>query len=375
MKKLITLSLSLFILPTFLQAQIKLNPVLTAVPSLHITPDARAAALGEQGVASSADIYSQYWNPAKYPFISSRSGFGFSYTPWLSKITNDIALMQFVGYHKLDKQSNHTLGASIRYFSLGKVTTWDEIGRSLGTVSPSEFAIDVSYAIKLGDAYALSATLRYINSKREFNAENKSASAVVADFSAYMNRYIRIGEAESRWTAGISLRNMGAKLSLDDGQSHFLPTNLSIGTGLLYPIDPSNALSLQLEVNKLLVPAYPRFGDDSAKTAYEKTSAMSGMLKSFSDAPGGFSEELKELRWSIGAEYNHKDKFFARLGYSYLHPDKGNLQALTAGAGFKLSAFRIDAAYTISTVAYNPLDQTLRFSLGFDLEALTKLFK
>ncbi len=375
MKKLIILACALM-LPLAVHAQLKLNPVLTAVPSLNITPDARAAALGDQGVASSGDIYSQYWNPAKYSFVSSRSGFGFSYTPWLSKITSDIALMQFVGYYQLDQHSRHTLGASLRYFSLGKVTTWDELGRSLGTISPHEFAVDLSYAIKLNDTYSLAAALRYVNSKQEINVENRSASAVVADLSAFMNKYVRIGEAESRWTAGISLRNLGAKLSLDDGQSHFLPTNLALGTGLLYPIDQANAVSLSLEVNKLLVPAYPRFGDDpKAKAAYEQTSAMSGVFKSFSDAPGGFSEELKELRWGIGAEYNHKDKFFARLGYSYLHPDKGNLQSLTAGAGFKLSAFRIDAAYTISTVAYNPLDQTLRFSLGFDLEALTKLFK
>lgn len=382
MRKLIPLIVSLVSVGFASYAQTTVqNPVLTATPSLNIAPDARAAGLGDQGVASSADSYSQYWNAAKYPFAQGRAGLGLSYTPWLSKITSGISLMQAVGYYQLGQEGRHALGASLRYFSLGEVTNWDELGRNLGVVSPNEFALDLSYAIKLSDSYSLAATLRYINSSQEQNAENKSASAVVADISAYMSKYVRIGQSESRWTAGLSLRNIGSKLSLDGGQSHYLPTNLALGTGLLYPIDPSNAISITLEANKLLVPSYPRREAFASEQEYKESldkynsySSISGIFRSFGDAPGGFGEEMKEIRWSVGAEYNHKDKFFLRAGYSYLHPDKGNLQAFTAGAGFRFSAFRVDAAYMLSTVQHNPLDQTLRFSLGFDLEALGKLF-
>lgn len=364
-----------------LGAQTTYNPVLTAAPSLHISPDARGAALGEQGVATSADIYSQYWNPAKYAFAASRAGLGFSYTPWLSRITSDIALMQAVGYYKLDKESRHTLGASLRYFTLGKLQTWDEMGNSLGLVSPNEFAFDLSYAVRLSEEFSLSAALRYINSDQELSASNKSASAVVADLSAYMYKYIRLGNTESRWTAGISLKNLGSKLTLDNGTSQYLPTNLAIGTGLLYPINDKNALSISLELNKLLVPAFPRSTSYQEDTNYQKalsdynsTSALGGIFKSFNDSPRGFSEEMKEIRWSIGAEYNYNEMLFLRAGYSYFSPDKGNLQGLTAGAGVKFKAFRLDASYFVSTIQQNPLDQTLRLSLGLDLDALAKLF-
>lgn len=364
-----------------LSAQTTYNPVLTAAPSLHITPDARAAALGEQGVATSADIYSQYWNPAKYAFTASRAGVGISYTPWLSRITSDVALMQAVGYYKLDKESRHTLGASLRYFTLGKLQSWDEMGNSLGVVSPNEFAFDLSYAVKLNEEFSLSAALRYINSDQEISASNKSASAVVADLSAYMYKYIQLGNTESRWTVGVSLKNLGSKLTLDNGTSQYLPANLAIGTGLLYPINNEHTLSLSFELNKLLVPAFPRSTSyresvnyDKALRDYHETSALGGIFKSFNDSPRGFSEEMKEIRWSIGAEYGYKDKLFVRGGYSYLSPEKGNLQGLTLGAGVKMNAFRLDAAYFISTIQQNPLDQTFRLSLGMDLEALTKLF-
>lgn len=364
------------------KAQETFNPVLIAAPSLHITPDARAAGMGDQGVATSADTYAQYWNPAKYPFAQSRAGVGLSYTPWLSKITDGIALMQVVGHYGFGESGRHALGASLRYFSLGKVTEWDELGRNLGTVSPHEFAFDVSYALKLSEQFALSATLRYINSNQDTNTDNKSASAVVADLSAYMYKYIRLGNTESRWTAGLSLKNLGSKLNFEDGSSQYLPANLAIGTGLLYPIDNDNALSFSLEANKLLVPAYPRETSyatredyDKAKNDYNQGTAFSALFGSWGDAPGGFAEEMKEIRWSLGAEYNHKDKFFARAGYSYVHPQKGSLQAFTAGVGFKYKAIRVDASYMIGTVQHNPLDQTLRFSLGFDLDALGKLFR
>lgn len=364
------------------QAQEVYSPVMVAAPSMHITPDARAAALGEQGVATSADNYAQFWNPAKYPFAHSRAGIGLSYTPWLNQVATGISLIQAVGYYGFGEGQRHTLAASLRYFSLGKVTQWDDLGRSIGSVSPNELGLDLSYAIKLSPEFAMSATLRYIRSNQELNPENKAASALVADLSAFMNKYIHLAGRESRWTAGISIKNIGSKLSLEGGQDQFLPTNLAIGTGLLYPIDQQNALALSIEANKLLVPSYPRLeaynNQDEHQQAledYAKTSAIGGIFRSFGDAPGGFSEELKEIRWSLGIEYNHKDKFFGRLGYNYLSPSKGRLQALTAGVGIKFSAIRVDAAYTLSTVRHNPLDKTLRFSLGFDLDALRQLFK
>lgn len=381
MKKHILLLVLILGTSATLGAQTTYNPVLTAAPSLHITPDARAAALGEQGVATSVDTYSQYWNPAKYAFASSRAGIGLSYTPWLSRITSDVALMQAVGYYKLDGESRHTLGASLRYFTLGMLEIWDELGNSMGVASPNEFALDVSYALKLSEEFSLSAALRYVHSHQELSASNKAASAVVADLSAYMYKYISLGGSESRWTAGISLRNLGSKLTLDNGMGQYLPANLSLGTGLLYPLNDSHALAFSVEANKLLVPAYPRSTSYRESANYQKalsdynaTSALGGVFMSFNDSPQGFSEEMKEIRWSIGAEYNYKDRLFVRTGYSYLSPDKGNLQGLTMGAGLKLNAFRLDAAYFVSTIQQNPLDQTLRLSLGLDLEALRHLF-
>lgn len=382
MKKYIPLLVGIFSFAAVAEGQEVFNPVLVAAPSLHITPDARAAGLGEQGVATSADQYAQFWNPAKYPFAKSRAGIGLSYTPWLSKITEGISLVQLVGHYSLGEEQRHNLGASLRYFSLGKVTQWDELGRSLGEVSPNELALDLSYAIKLSPEFALATTLRYIRSNQEINTENKAASAVVADLSAYMNKYIALGGHESRWTAGLSIKNIGSKLNLDGGNSQYLPTNLALGTGLLYPIDPSNAIAVSIEANKLLVPSYPRreaYTDteryEQAKKQYEEGGAIASIFRSLGDAPGGFGEEMKEIRWSLGVEYNHKDKFFARAGYSYLHPDKGRLQALSAGVGVKFGAVRVDASYLLSTIQHNPLDQSLRFSLGFDLEALTKMFR
>lgn len=383
MTKRVLLSLSLLALSGLgLSAQKIYNPVLTAAPSMHITPDARGAGLGEQGVATSADIHSQYWNPAKYAFASSRAGAGVSYTPWLREVVDKVALMQFVGYYQLGKERRHALGASIRSFTLGNVERWDEYGNTLGMISPNEFAVDISYSIRLSESYSAAAALRYINSQLEIDPNNKSASAVVADLAFYMNRYIQLGNTESRWTAGVNLSNIGSKLNLDNGTTQYLPANLAIGTGLLYPIDKHNALSLTIEANKLLAPSYPRRGSyateeayTSALDKYNEGSGIGGIFRSFGDAPGGFSEELKEIRWSLGAEYNYKDTFFLRAGYSYMSPDKGSLQGFTAGAGFKLHGFRVDAAYLMSTIAQNPLDQTLRLSLDFDIDAIAKLFK
>lgn len=385
MKKRILMPLALGLGMSSLMAQrIDYRPILTAVPSLQITPDARSAGMGDVGVATTVDPYAQYWNPAKYAFAASKGGLSLSYTPWLSQLVSDVALMQVSGYYKLGGESdNQAIGASLRYFSLGKMTRWDELGKSLGEAHPNEFALDLSYSLKLSESYSMAVALRYVNSNQDISGENGAASTFVADIAGYRHKYVFIGDAEALWTLGFNLKNLGSKISFDGGaNSSFLPTNLALGTGLLYPIDEYNMISINLEANKLLVPMHPRLSDyENDHTAYQKAmsdyrnmSSLTGIFKSFTDAKGGFSEELSEIRWSIGAEYNYNDRFFLRGGYTYLHPMKGNLQAFTAGAGFRMSALRLDASYMMSTVAQNPLDQTLRFTLGFNLEGLRNLF-
>lgn len=354
------------------------NPVIAAVPSLQITPDARAAGMGDLGVATTPDPYSQYWNPAKFAYLGSASGLSLGYTPWLSKLVSDIALMHLGGYYKFGADKEQAVGASLRYFTMGKLTTWDASGRSLGESHPNEFALDASYSRKLSQDFSMAVALRYIHSDQGARDQGASAgNAFAADVAGYLHKYVMLGSAESLWTLGFNVRNIGTKISFDSGvTSSFLPTNLSLGTGLLYPLDNYNMLSVNVEANKLLVPTPPIDRTDLQKLEdYARISSIAGIFKSFGDAPGGFAEELKEIRWSIGAEYNYNDKFFVRAGYSYLHPDKGNLQSFTAGAGFRVKAFRIDASYLMSTIANNPLDQTLRFTLAFDMAGVRELFK
>lgn len=353
------------------------SPVLTAVPSLQIAPDARAAAMGDLGTSTSPDPYAQYWNPAKFAFIKSSSGLSLGYTPWLSRLVSDIALMYVGGYYKIGgEEGTQALGASLRYFTLGKLTRWDASGKSLGEAHPNEFAFDVSYARKLSESYSMAVALRYIHSDHGAGQGQSAGKAFAADIAGYLHKYVTLGGAEALWTLGFNVRNIGTKISFDGGaNSSFIPTNLGLGTGLLYPIDETNAISFNVEANKLLVPTPPLAGDAQKIKSYTSTSSIAGIFKSLGDAPGGFKEELREIRLSLGAEYNYNDKFFVRAGYSYLHPTKGNLQALTAGAGFRTKAFRIDASYLISTIANNPLDQTLRFTLAFDIEGLRTLLK
>ena len=353
------------------------SPVLTAVPSLQIAPDARASAMGDQGTSTSPDPYAQYWNPAKFAFIKSSSGLSLSYTPWLSRLVSDIALMHVGGYYKIGgEEGTQTLGASLRYFTLGKLTRWDATGKSLGEAHPNEFAFDVSYARKLSESYSMAVALRYIHSDQGAGQGQSAGKAFAADIAGYLHKYVTLGGAEALWTLGFNVRNIGTKISFDGGaNSSFIPTNLGLGTGLLYPIDETNAISFNVEANKLLVPTPPLAGDAQKIKSYTSTSSIAGIFKSLGDAPGGFKEELREIHLSLGAEYNYNDKFFVRAGYSYLHPTKGNLQALTAGAGFRTKAFRIDASYLISTIANNPLDQPLRFTLAFDIEGLRTLLK
>jgi len=363
----------------------RFSPLNTAVPSLSIAPDARGGGMGDNGVSTLPDIASQYWNPSKYAFMESKAGVGLSYTPWMRKIVSDVALAYLSGYYKLGQYDRHALGFSLRYFSLGEVPLTTIGGDPYLNLNPYEMAVDMSYSIKLSEGFALGVAMRYIRSDMGANIDYdlRPGNSVAADLSGYGEKYIAVSNAECLWSGGFNISNMGNKISYDGGSTNqFLPTNLRLGTGLLMPLDEYNQLGIYLDLNKYLVPSKPiRFEGESEddfdkrEDDYYNTSFVPGMIRSFSDAPGGFSEELKEINISIAAEYNYNSQFFVRGGYFYENQMKGNRQYFSVGAGFRMNVFQLDAAYLISTVPSNPLDQTLRFTLSFDMDGLRALFK
>ena len=361
-----------------------LNPIVTAVPSLVITPDARSGGMGDAGVATAPDVYSQHWNPAKYAFIPSKAGFGLSYTPWLRKIVNDVALVYGVGYYKLGNENNQALSASIRYFSIGDVNITDQYGSFLNSVSPYEMAFDIGYSRKLTETFSGGVTVRYIRTDYTGSSEGTSpGNAFAADIAGYNESYINIGQSESLLSFGFNISNIGTKISTDGGsRNDFIPTNLRIGASLMYPVNEVSTLSFSADINKYLVPTPPvkEEGETTEEflnrfTEYQDINPIAGIFKSFGDAPGGFSEELKEIMWSVGAEYDYDSKFRLRTGYFHENKTKGNRQYIGFGAGFKLTAFQLDVAYMLATAQQNPLDQTLRFSLAFDIDAMKNLLK
>jgi hypothetical protein len=361
------------------------SPLNTAVPSLSIAPDARSGAMGDNGVSTLPDIASQYWNPSKYAFMESKAGVGLSYTPWMRKIVNDVALAYLSGYYKLGPNDNHAIGASIRYFSLGEVPLTDIGGVQYLNINPYEMSVDLGYNIKLNDGLSMGVALRYIRSDMGADAEYElqAGNAVAADLSAYGERYFVVGGSECLWSAGLNISNIGTKITYDGGTTNqFIPTNLRLGTGLLMPLDEYNQLGLYVDFNKYLVPSKPLRKSGENEEDYEKRydeyntmNPIVGMLKSFSDAPGGANEELKEVNISIAAEYNYNSQFFVRGGYFYENEMKGNRQYFSFGAGLKMNVFSLDAAYLISPIPSNPLDQTLRFTLSFDMDGLKGLFQ
>ena len=389
LKRLLVIGVSVIISTLALVAQNDVqeqhfNAVTTSVPSLHISPGARAAGMGDVGVSSTPDVNSQYYNPSKYALLSSKAGVSFTYTPWLAKLVNDIKLMELTGYYKIGSENNQALSASLRFFSLGTIRTFDDLARSLGEAHPNEFALDFGYSLQITSDYSMGVVLRYIRSDQNTassTGENRAGNAFAADIAGYLTKYFVSGDSEPLWTFGFNISNIGTKISYGGNQSMFIPTNLRVGTGILYPFDDYNALSLNIEANKLLVPTPPikdpTKPDEYARKIeeYQKTSSIAGIFKSFGDAPGGFKEELQEINLGIGAEYSYNNRFFLRAGYQYQHPNKGNLQYFTAGAGFKMSVFSLDASYLISAVPSNPLDQTLRFSLSFDMDGIRNLLR
>ena len=358
------------------------NPIEHAVVSQTIAPDARAAGMGDVGVATDPDVNSQYWNPAKYPFCISRAGIALNYTPWLRKLVNDIDLAYVAGYYRIGDYA--AVSGSLRYFSLGEVMTSFE--ENAMTVKPYEMSLDVGASLMLSEKFSIAAAIRWLYSDLRYDyTENASpASAFAADIACYYNNYINIGQRECQLGLGLNISNVGSKITyFGDDRSHFLPANLRIGASLMVPVDEYNRFSIAADANKLLVPTIPKQEDGESKEDYEQrviqeyndVTSISGIFKSFHDAPGGFKEELEEIQWSLGAEYVYHDQFSLRAGYHHESENKGNRKYFTVGGGFRMSVFSLDVGYVISTAKTNPLDQTLRFSLAFDLDGIKDLFK
>lgn len=361
------------------------NPVNASVTSQSIAPDARAAGMGDVGVATDPDVVSQYWNPAKYPFTISRAGLALNYTPWLRQLVNDIDLAYLAGYYRIGDYS--AVSSSLRYFSLGEVmTNSGQDGSGAMTINPYEMSFDVAYSLMLSEKFSLGAAVRWIYSDLTYNftEETSPGSAFAADISAYYQNYINIGERESQLGIGLNISNIGSKITFGgDDNSQFIPTNLRLGASLMIPVDEYNRFTIAADANKLLVPTYPKQNEGETTEAYQErvqkeyfdVSSISGIFKSFGDAPNGAKEELQEIQWSVGAEYVYHDQFSIRAGYHHEAENKGNRKYFTVGAGFKMSVFSLDAGYVIATAKSNPLDQTLRFSLSFDMDGIKDLLK
>lgn len=357
------------------------NPVNYSVTSLAIAPDARGGGMGDIGVATEADANSQYWNPAKYPFNVARAGVSASYTPWLRKLVNDIHLANLAGFYRIGDYS--ALSASLRFFSLGEVYL-DQSDDAM-TINPYEMSVDVAYSRMLSQCFSMAVAMRFIYSDitYDYTAESKAGKAFAADIALYRNGYFMMANRECSFAWGLNINNIGSKISYGgDDNSEFIPTNFRLGCNFTIPFNQYNRLSLSADANKLLVPTYPKQKEDEAdedytdrvQREYYDLSPISGIFKSLHDAPNGFKEEMQEIQWSLGMEYNYNDRFMIRAGYHHEHENKGNRKYVTAGAGFKMSVFAIDAAYVFSTSQSNPLDQTMRFSLSFDLDGMKDLF-
>lgn len=359
------------------------NPERNSVTSQTIAPDARAAGMGDVGAATDPDVNSQYWNPAKYPFCISRAGVAVNYTPWLRQLVNDMDLAYLAGYYRIGDYS--AVSASLRYFSLGEVMTSEEAGSM--TVNPYEMSVDVAYSLMLSEKFSIAAAVRWIYSDitYDYEDEKKAGSAFAADIACYYQDYIMIGARECQLGLGLNISNIGSKINMgNDDRSEFIPTNLRLGASLMVPIDEYNRFTIAADANKLLIPTMPipedgQTEDDAdyqqAIDDYYNTSSISGIFKSFGDAPGGFKEELQEIRWSVGAEYVYNDKFSLRAGYHHESENKGNRKYFTFGAGFRMSAFSLDCGYVWATAKSNPFDQTLRFTLTFDMDGIKDLFR
>jgi hypothetical protein len=370
----------------------RLNAVSTAVPFLIIAPDARAGALGDAGVSSSPDPCSMHWNPAKFAFIDKGFGVEISYAPWLRKLTNDINLANLSLFYRINKRQ--VVAASLTYFSLGNITFTDEIGNTTGTFKPNEFAVDASYSFKFTDYFSGAIAFRYIYSNLTggayvAGAATKPGQSVAADIAIFYSKPLKFKtKGDALFNFGLNISNIGAKISYSDNLDRdFLPTNLRFGPSLTYNFDKYNSLTAMIDINKLLVPTTPIYKTDSTGKFVRdangtliiesgknpNVSPVQGMLQSFYDAPGGFSEEMKEFYYGFGLEYWYDKQFSVRAGYFLENKYKGNRKYFTVGAGLRYSVFGLDFSYLIPTGdAHNPLENTLRFSLLFNFDSFKK---
>ncbi|NER15001.1 type IX secretion system outer membrane channel protein PorV [Leptobacterium flavescens] len=349
--------------------------ITTAVPFLLIAGDARASGTGDVGVATSPDAYSQQWNPAKYVFAKKQIGIGVSYTPFLAELVNDISLLQ-ANFYKRNERS--AFAFSLRYFGLGEIELRQNANDPGEIVKPNEFAFDGSYSLKLSDRFSMAVAGRYIRSNlrlQQVDANAQAGTTFAVDVAGYyQSEEIAYNNFDGRWRFGFNISNIGPKISYDEGgQENFIPTNLKFGGGFDFIFDESNKLAISTEFNKLLVPTPRDFDNDGDIDAedneeYQNISFFSGIFESFGDAPDGFSEELKEFTWALGAEYVYQDAFALRAGYFNESEDKGARKFFTLGAGFQFKAATIDVSYLFSSSSVrNPLENTLRFSLTFNL--------
>ncbi len=359
------------------------NTITTAVPFLSITPDSRAGGMGDAGVGLTPDVNSQHWNPAKYVFMESDMGIGLSYSPWLRNLVNDINLAYLSGYKKIDDVQS--MSASLRYFSLGDIIFTSEWGEIQGQQSPNEFAVDLGYSRMLSEVFSGAVALRYIRSdltggQMVNGVETKAGNSFAADVAFYYYKEFRANRKDNIFSAGINIQNIGSKISYTDGTvKDFIPTNLMLGTAYTANLDDYNSFTFSFEANKLLVPTPPK---DS--TIYNPDEVIlpgginsdigpiEGMIVSFYDAPGGFKEEMQEINLALGVEYWYNKQFAIRAGYFYEHENKGNRKYFTAGAGLRLNVFGLDFSYLLPTQRNHPLENTLRFSLSFDIDAFGK---
>ena len=406
MKKIL---LSIMTLVGLTMSVMATNPVITAMPSLTIAPDAHAAGMGDLGAATNPDLNSQHWNASKYAFMESKGGITANYTPWLTKLVNDINLAYIAGYYNMGDLAG-TISASFTYFDMGSVTLmdWDSNyeGSELGTARPNEWALDVAYSRKLHEHLSMAVALRFLYSDLN-NGINMGSSGggivmdmypawtFAADVSLYYRQPIATPMGESYFALGFNLSNLGGKMTYDEGDTrNFIPANMRLGVSYELPFDDYNRLMITAEANKMLVPTYnSKFANDGDGGRYDQTdfsniSSTNGWWQSFCDAPGYTEtdavtgqqviaspalEELQEIQWGVGLEYSYNRQFFARAGYSHENYYKGNRRYVTLGAGFKLSIFSLDFAYCIATAPSNPLDGTMRFTLGFDLAGIKDL--
>jgi hypothetical protein len=366
------------------------NAVTTAVPFLMITPDARSGAMGDAGVATPDDINAIHWNSSKLAFMEKKGGIAVSYTPWLRQLVPDVSLSYLSAYGKINDKA--TIAGSLRYFSLGEIQFTDAVGGSLGNYNPNELAVDMAYAQKLSDQFSMGIAFRYIYSNLAGGA-NLSNSPITpgqsfaGDITSYYHNKFKAQGYKFNYGIGAAITNIGSKITYsNEQQKFFIPTNLRVGTYWQMEIDKYNSIALTLDLNKLMVPTPPVYEydengqvvlnpDGTKKILYGKESdvpPVQGMIQSFSDAPGGWKEELKEINRSIAIEYWYDKQFALRAGYFHEPSTKGNRQYMTMGAGIKYNVFGLDFAYLISFQQRNPLDNTLRFTLSFDFEAFKK---